>query len=83
MVVLLENKTVITAVDEKYEWLLEWWFDNVRHNNPDLPITIADWGMSAKMVEWAMANADTYIPLKRHDKHPWFHTVQLVIWAMH
>ena len=79
MVALLENKTVITAVDEKYEWMLEWWYDNVRYNNPDLSITIADWGMSAKMVEWAMANADTYIPLKRHDKHPWFHTVQLVI----
>ncbi len=75
----MENKTVITAVDEKYEWLLEWWFDNVRHNNPDLPITIADWGMSVNMVEWAMDNADTYIPLNRHEKHPWFHTVQLVI----
>ena len=43
---------VVTGCDAATEWMLEWWFDNLRRHNDRLPVCFADFGMTRSMSAW-------------------------------
>jgi len=45
-------KGVLTGCNSSHEWMLPWWYYNLRKHNPDIPICFTDFGMSPEMVEW-------------------------------
>jgi len=47
-----EFNGILTGADESAEWMLPWWFDNLREHNPDLKVAFADFGMSPQMRQW-------------------------------
>ena len=42
---------LVAGVDADVDWLIPWWFENLRKHN-DLPVAFADFGMSTAMHEW-------------------------------
>jgi len=46
-----EGDGVLTGANEEQEWLLPWWYDNLRKLN-DTPVAFADFGLSDKMRAW-------------------------------
>jgi hypothetical protein len=45
------EKGVLTGCDERYEWLLKWWWENYSKHNA-YPITFVDFGMSPSARKW-------------------------------
>lgn len=43
---------ILVGCDSKQEWLLSWWYSNLRKHNPELPIAFGDLGMSEKALDW-------------------------------
>jgi len=41
----MSTQGILTAADERMEWLLPWWWERVREHN-QLPIAVVDFGMS-------------------------------------
>ena len=42
---------LLTGADANQEWLLPWWYENVRKHN-DCPVVFADFGLSSEMRSW-------------------------------
>ncbi len=40
------DRGVVVGCDSAAEWMLPWWFQNFRKHNPDLPVAVADFGMT-------------------------------------
>ena len=69
------RKCFLTGVDINHEWMLPWWVDNIKkYNSTD--IMICDYGMSAKMSEWAQSNSNYFLKYPVHNKCAWFYKVQ-------
>jgi hypothetical protein len=49
------NNIFITGADKKCEWLLPWWYRNYSANN-NIPIIIADFGLSSQGLDWCEKN---------------------------
>ena len=74
------NKTFITGVDGKQEWMLKWWYRNITKHNPAIHITICDMGgMSPEVRKWARAHADHFIQYPKHPQCAWFYKTQALI----
>ncbi len=43
---------IITGCDRNQEWLLPWWYEQIREHHPDLPIAFADMGISDTAKRW-------------------------------
>ena len=67
------NKTFLVGSDYQLEDLLPWWFENVRRHNPNIHITIADFGLTPSAQEWAETHADKILTYERHPKYSWFY----------
>jgi len=72
------SASFITGVDSNHEWMLEWWFNNIRKHS-DIPITICDFGMSDKMSNWAEMTASHFIKYPKHHKCAWFYKSQCLL----
>jgi len=72
------NASFITGVDHNHEWMLEWWFNNIRKHS-SLPITLCDFGMSEERSNWAQQNATHFIKYAPHPKCAWFHKTQCLV----
>jgi len=53
-----QPRGVVTGADEKTEWVLGWWFANLRRANRDLPIAFADFGLSDAGRKWCRQRGD-------------------------
>ena len=73
------NKTFMTGVDDTQEYLLKWWYKNIIKHNPDVHITICDFGMSEKVKQWAKVNADCFVEYPKHKINAWFNKTQCLI----
>ena len=69
----MNDKTFLTGADSNLEDLLPWWFECVRKNNPDIHITIADFGLTHSGKHWAETHADKVLTYERHPKLAWFY----------
>jgi glycosyltransferase involved in cell wall biosynthesis len=45
---------VVTASDKNQEWLLPWWYANLRRHNPDIPVCFVDYGLTDEGRKWCM-----------------------------
>lgn len=79
----LPGACIIVGVDESQEDLLPWWHANVRRHNPDVPIVIADFGMSpaARMTARAMGKV-VLIP-RVNPQHAWFGKAHAILQGTH
>ena len=73
------NKTFLTGVDTSHEFLLKWWYKKITYHNPDIHITICDFGMSPEVRDWAKTHADHFISYPKHHKCAWFYKTQSMI----
>ena len=48
------DRAFLTGCDNKTEWMLPWFIETFRKHNPDVKISLADFGMTDKMMEWAV-----------------------------
>jgi len=62
------NEGVVVAVDAEQEWLLDWWYANLRRYT-DLPVWFVDLGMSADARAWCAARGGVSPPVTRGDEH--------------
>ena len=46
---------------------------NVRKHNPDIHVTVADFGLTHSGKHWAETNADKVLTYERHPKYAWFY----------
>lgn len=68
----------ITGVDKNHEWMLKWWFNNIRKHS-DTNITLCDFGMSYEIKEWAKSVADHFIEYPPHPKCAWFYKTRCLL----
>jgi len=47
------SRCIITGCSAEHEWMLPWWFDNLRRHN-QLPVMFIDMGMSDRALAWCM-----------------------------
>ena len=73
------NKSFLTGADHQLQDLLPWWVECVRTHNPDIHITIADFGLTESAHEWAKSNVNTVIKYDRHPKSAWFYKPKAMI----
>ena len=52
------DRAFLTGCDDKTEWMLPWFIKGFRKHNPDVKISLADFGMTDKMMEWAVASKE-------------------------
>ena len=52
------DRAFLTGCDEKTEWMLPWFIEGFRKHNPESKVSLADFGMSDKMMEWAIASKE-------------------------
>jgi hypothetical protein len=71
-------KGYLTGVDENHEWMLPWWFSNLRKYS-SLPICIHDYGMSEEMSSWAKKHFDHYKLFTKHPKCAWFYITKSLL----
>lgn len=43
---------ILTGCDREQEWMLSWWYQNLRKYNPDISIAFGDLGMSDEAKSW-------------------------------
>ncbi|MCB1080645.1 MAG: hypothetical protein KDK69_02380 [Chlamydiia bacterium] len=74
---------VLTGCEESQEWMLKWWFENYSKHNT-LPVTFADFGMSASARSWCEKRGNVIsIPpqeLQNAKNAPWADKVPGYIW---
>ena len=73
------NKTFLTGSDHNLQDLIPWWVNCVRTHNPDIHITIADFGLTDGAREWLKNNVDHVITYEMHPKLAWFLKPQSMI----
>tara|TARA_R110002020_G_scaffold411538_2_gene621174 strand:- start:858 stop:1517 length:660 start_codon:yes stop_codon:yes gene_type:complete len=66
------NKTFLTGADYNLQDLIPWWVGCVRKHNPDIHITIADFGLTDSAKDWLKENVDHVITYERHPTLAWF-----------
>ena len=69
----MNDKTFLVGADDQLEDLLPWWYSNVRKHNPDIHVTVADFGLTHSGKHWAETNADKVLTYERHPKYAWFY----------
>ena len=69
----MNDKTFLVGADDQLEDLLPWWFANVRKHNPNIHVTVADFGLTQSGKHWAETNADKVLTYERHPKYAWFY----------
>ena len=70
------NKTFLTGADHNLQDLIPWWVECVRTHNPDIHITIADFGLTDSAKDWVKQNANHVIVYERHPELAWFYKPQ-------
>lgn len=65
------SKAFLTGCDKKTEWQLPWFFKNYKEHN-NIPVVVANFGMSAEMLEYAKSEADQIIDLSNLSEQGWF-----------
>ena len=73
------NKTFLTGSDHNLQDLLPWWVGCVRKHNPDIHITIADFGLTDSAKDWVKHNVNHVIVYERHPTLAWFLKPQSMI----
>ena len=73
------NKTFLTGADYNLQDLLPWWVGCVRKHNPDIHITIADFGLTDSAKDWVKHNVNHVIVYERHPTLAWFLKPQSMI----
>ena len=73
------NKTFLCGSDNNLEDLLPWWYFNVKKHNPDIHVTVADFGLTQSGKHWAETHADKVLTYERHPKLAWFYKPQAMI----
>ncbi len=73
------NKTFLTGADYNLQDLLPWWVECVRKHNPDIHITIADFGLTDSAKDWVKHNVNHVIVYERHPTLAWFLKPQSMI----
>ena len=69
----MNDKTFLVGADDQLEDLLPWWYANVRKHNPNIDVTVADFGLTQNGKHWAETNADKVLTYERHPKYAWFY----------
>ena len=69
----MNDKTFLVGADDQLEDLLPWWYANVRKHNPNIDVTVADFGLTQSGKHWAETNADKVLTYERHPKYAWFY----------
>ena len=69
----MNDKTFLVGADDQLEDLLPWWYANVRKHNPNIHVTVADFGLTQSGKHWAETNADKVLTYERHPKYAWFY----------
>ena len=64
------NKTFLCGSDNNLEDLLPWWYFNVKKHNPDIHVTVADFGLTHSGKHWAETNADKILKKGAKGKLP-------------
>lgn len=67
------NKTFLVGSDHQLQDLLPWWYKNVKKHNPDIHITIADFGLTPSAKEWALKHTNVLLEYEPHSKFAWFY----------
>ena len=73
------NKTFLTGSDHNLQDLIPWWVNCVRTHNPDIHITIADFGLTDSAKDWVKHNVNHVIVYERHPELAWFYKPQSMI----
>ena len=73
------NKTFLTGADYNLQDLIPWWVGCVRKHNPDIHITIADFGLTDSAKDWVKHNVNHVIVYERHPELAWFYKPQSMI----
>ena len=73
------NKTFLTGADHNLQDLIPWWVECVRTHNPDIHITIADFGLTDSAKDWVKQNANHVIVYERHPELAWFYKPQAMV----
>ena len=73
------NKTFLTGADHNLQDLIPWWVECVRTHNPDIHITIADFGLTDSAKDWVKHNVNHVIVYERHPELAWFYKPQSMI----
>ena len=73
------NKSFLTGADHQLQDLLPWWVECVRTHNPDIHITIADFGLTESALEWVKSNVNTVIQYGRHPTSAWFYKPKAMV----
>ena len=69
----MNDKTFLVGSDHQLEDLLPWWYFNVKKHNPDIHVTVADFGLTQSGRHWAETHADKVLTYERHPKYAWFY----------
>ncbi|MFH0982776.1 MAG: glycosyltransferase [Planctomycetota bacterium] len=51
---------ILTACDAAFEWLLPWWYENLRKHNLGVPLAFCDYGLSPQMRAWCEERGVVY-----------------------
>ena len=73
------NKSFLVGSDHHLEDLLPWWYLNVKKYNPDIHVTVADFGLTLSGQHWAETHADKVLKYEKHSKLAWFYKPQAMI----
>ena len=73
------NKTFLTGADHNLQDLIPGWVECVRTHNPDIHITIADFGLTDSAKDWVKQNANHVIVYERHPELAWFYKPQAMV----
>jgi hypothetical protein len=67
------DKAFLTGCDKNTEWMVDWWFENyTRHNEADIPLIFANFGITPEARERFEDYFDHIIDLESHKTKNWF-----------
>ena len=75
----MSDKSFLVGSDSQLEDLLPWWYFNVKKHNPDIHVTVADFGLTQSGKHWAETHADKVLTYERHPKLAWFYKPQAML----
>jgi len=71
----MSEQAIITGSNKDTEWMLPWWIERVREFNPNVHISVHDYGLSEGMKQFIVtenqANSIAELP-NLPDVYPWF-----------
>lgn len=76
---MVGNKTIVTGTDNSFQHYLPWWVESVKKNFPSADITICDFGMNEKWVNWSKENANEFISYDKGNYLSWFLKPQTLV----